>query len=292
MSAEPSTIRAAIRLLTSLPTNVLRQYDEPLRKLYAPVKPPGSEVWPIVDALQRNQELSKIYLGLPVKDAVSSRSHLYGADVRILDIKLGSKPSLTDRFCKGLGERSLALEFDQWERRLYQTSTLGTLLSDLSAKDDKRDGHIQEFIRSANLDEKTNNQLHRAIRIGQKILLLSWKLDYSDSIPIFLLCCDRYWQSLKLADLPAVEQKLRQSNLLETARSHQDWFQQCVQKYEGGRTQCTTALPYAYVLNRGDRATEHRSRQACASPASAEPESQLCEPSADCCSHIDFLLRP
>ncbi|KAI4209057.1 MAG: hypothetical protein LQ351_007978 [Letrouitia transgressa] len=87
-------------------------------------------------------------------------------DPRVVDIQIANSDStLVQRFRRGLSQRSLALQFDSWEKTTYQKSTIDERMKDLRFKHRV----IKQFLDCSHIKDK--DIAHMGIRHGIKLLI-------------------------------------------------------------------------------------------------------------------------
>ncbi|KAL9613098.1 MAG: hypothetical protein Q9167_002355 [Letrouitia subvulpina] len=87
-------------------------------------------------------------------------------DPRVVDIQVASLESTSvQRFRRGLSQRSLALQFDSWEKATYQKSTIDERMKDLGFKHRV----IKRFLNDSRIRDK--KVAHMGIRHGIKLLI-------------------------------------------------------------------------------------------------------------------------
>ncbi|KMU77092.1 hypothetical protein CISG_06130 [Coccidioides immitis RMSCC 3703] len=133
----------------------------------------------LLGAIKKDFEKIKEFLQKPESEAVG-RPYWEGREVRLLDIQRVSRnSSYNDRFRCFLAERSLALEFEEWELKKYQTSRLDKIVSNPHAAEDKN-GHMLEFLTSKGIldgtpEAKVDRGAIRGLKNGQRSLFIERK---------------------------------------------------------------------------------------------------------------------
>ncbi|EGE08394.1 hypothetical protein TEQG_07501 [Trichophyton equinum CBS 127.97] len=87
-------------------------------------------------------------------------------DPRVTDIERPRGSTQYEKFLAFLGERSLALEQEQWEKRKFGSSRVENLVRNLDYTDD-RNSHVQEFTQYKGFPKS----VYKAILRGQRLLV-------------------------------------------------------------------------------------------------------------------------
>ena len=161
-------------------------------------------------------------------------------DPRIVDLQAENcRPSLKVRFRKGLSQRSLAIEFTEWEHRIYGWSRVGVLAGNLSIS--RRDGHIAEYLQRNTHRFKNQMAVRNGIQHGIKMLVCD-KIRGKRAISAILCFKYRRLRAVKLEELaPLVTLMSQKGWIEELANQKADWLDECQRKYNGASLQLTLA---------------------------------------------------
>ena len=156
-------------------------------------------------------------------------------DPRLIDLQMAgdSKPSANTKFRRGLSQRSLAIEFADWERKTHGTSILEERATNPLVEPSRKLGHITEFL-NANTHRFHSLVAARAgIEHGLKLLVsetLLGGIGYS-AILIF-----RYgkFRAVKYAEFNDLKDAIKKSESIKRlAEQKAEWFGQCQSTYNG-----------------------------------------------------------
>lgn len=222
----------AIDNLEGLPNDVLytnrRLVNAVLRKLKGAA---GKQTTSLLDNLEASRTKIEAYTQKPVNEAVARPISWQDADIRVLDIRLGAtKQSPLTKFRKGLGERSLAFQFHEWETQTFGRSRLYDL-RDNPSRQDRTEGHIPEFITTHHLPNTAC--VVKGIQHGTKLLVLEL-LSGTPGTSALLFFCFSQFRAMNYTDLPALSDTLRATEWITALckRIH-EWFHQCLLAYAG-----------------------------------------------------------
>ncbi|PGG97176.1 hypothetical protein AJ79_09313 [Helicocarpus griseus UAMH5409] len=102
----------------------------------------------VMELAETNFERIEVFFQKPEKEVVGN-PYWVGVDVRVLDIqRFSRRKTYQDAFRCYLAERSLALEFEAWEKKNYQTSRVDEIVKNPSVAENKTGGHLAEFLTS------------------------------------------------------------------------------------------------------------------------------------------------
>ncbi|KAJ5925842.1 hypothetical protein N7454_007352 [Penicillium verhagenii] len=122
----------------------------------------------LFEALSREKETILSSLRGPEYDFLNG---WFDEDPRIIDISLTTPTSNPEgKLRRGLSQRSLAKEYDQWEREKFKTSRLDEISEDpkRSCKS-RRSGHISDFVKAHQFKDE-NTAMH-GIKHGLRLLV-------------------------------------------------------------------------------------------------------------------------
>lgn len=226
-----STPDEALRLIRDLPESEILQRRQEALQLYqrlSRILRPAP--YSLVEALDEAKEKIETFLKKPIDEAIARELHWEETDWRIVDIRLdkGNSPP-TSKFRKGLGQRSLALQFEDWEIRNHQTSRIQWLLNDTDASADVGDGYISEFLAANSLPNK--EWVRHAIKHGIKLALFE-RMTRMVGISALLFFCYSKFRGIRYHELGHLQQELATNGwVIDTATTCADWFDACQNAY-------------------------------------------------------------
>lgn len=155
-------------------------------------------------------------------------------DPRIVDIRLaGERTSAQGALRRGLSQRSLAIEFSDWEERAYGTSKVKERANQSTAEPGPKSGHLKEYLH-INEHRFHNMEIARGgIKHGIKLLVCEQLLGGTGYSAIFVF---RYSRLLKVknAELRGLKDVITSSEpLTKLAGQKADWFYRCQSDYNG-----------------------------------------------------------
>ena len=161
-------------------------------------------------------------------------------DPRVVDLRLGSSPSpsLDVKFRRGLSQRSLAAEYNQWEEEIYKTSRV-TELSQNPATSDDRKGHIEEFLQVNSHRFKDKNSTHHGIKHGIRLLVFESICGYAGVSAILILVYSAF-RSVRYKEYFTMKRSLENTLWELLAKDKSSWLVHCQERYDG-------KFPYAVV---------------------------------------------
>ncbi|KAJ5152430.1 hypothetical protein N7492_009710 [Penicillium capsulatum] len=129
-------------------------------------------------------------------------------DPRITEIAICSSPGNCYDAClrRGLSQRSLAVEFDEWERATHDKSRVRELSEDLKARL-KRTGHLETFIQ-ARFKNNEAEAAQVAISHGLKWLVFESIYGHNGVSLVLMLVFSRF-RDVKYEDLPQLKKELK-----------------------------------------------------------------------------------
>jgi hypothetical protein len=230
------SIKSALHILSSASKDDLQEVQEQvlttiniirkkLRQLL--VEDP---VTALLDSLLRKLQCITKFAKQSV-DAVVGKPSSKVEDCRILHFQAaGRKGGQTKYLWALLACRSLAIEYDEWERHRYGTSRVNALVSDLAQAGNKQ-GHIQEFVKGRFQDEKFSTTV---ISYGIKVLVTEGRYEHSG---ISCLLAFVYTQHFLLpySDMKKFLDGLsmpKHAEVAEFARSQSKFVEACQDRYD------------------------------------------------------------
>lgn len=195
----------------------------------------GSEVRQLLQALADSKRSKKIvdYLSSASDPVNGSRDDWTQEDPRVVDIVLCSGTrSLDASFRRGLGQRSLAMEYEEWEEKTFKTSRVSELHRDSSAAEDHI-GHINQFIEANSLRFKDKNTTSHGIKHGIRLLVFERTYGHAGVSAILILVYSRF-RKVKYKHHFLLKQLIHRSPLWDSlARDKSSWLVQCQGRYDG-----------------------------------------------------------
>ena len=155
-------------------------------------------------------------------------------DPRVDDLKLvKSNSSSRIKFRSVLGQRSLALEYIDWETQNFGTSKVLELADNLKHSQHRKSGKIRQYLQ-ANRDRFVNTETVRTgIERGIKLLVLETLADTVMTSVIVSFCASKF-RLIKYHEMRSLGVKLNKIKWVETLTAKKtDWFQRCQKYYDG-----------------------------------------------------------
>lgn len=187
----------------------------------------------ILTRLIKTLEKTGEFLSHASHEAVRNDPSWVTDDPRITDIEVAgrSKKSTHTKFRRGLSQRSLAMEFDDWERSTFGTSRISERVANPSVEPSRKLGNIRSFL-DANLHRFANLSAARdGIEHGMKLLVcerLLGGIGFS-ALLIFQFDSLRLVKYPELMDLKSAIDK--EESVKNLAKLKADWFGDCQNKY-------------------------------------------------------------
>lgn len=208
--------------------------DQPTPPQTPPIPP--NPVEELVTGL--NEDLDKIeksMLNLSV-DAVNQEPEWMYDDPRLVDLQIagdGRQSSLMIKFRRGLSQRSLAIEFDDWGETTYGKSIVEERASNPSLAPSRRLGHIAKFL------DVNRHRFHDiltariGIEHGIKLLTCERLLGGTGFSAIFMFRYTRI-RKIKYEELAALKDKIEGSvSIKDLAKRKAEWIDHCQGLYDG-----------------------------------------------------------
>ncbi|TKA25280.1 hypothetical protein B0A54_17472 [Friedmanniomyces endolithicus] len=181
-----------------------------------------------------DKQRSKIeeYSRQPVKEAITSQTDWRNIDIRVLDNRLAeTKHTLLTKFRKGLAQRSLATDFDAWERSNCHSSRLDSLYNDPKLSETRHDSNMPSFMQAEDMPRE--DCVERGIQHGVKLLLFERIAQCSGVSAVLFFVFSRF-RDVTFSDLQDLAVEIKASKwILHHAATIQPWFIECIAKYEG-----------------------------------------------------------
>ena len=233
MAAQSEDLQRALEIISQTPNSILQEHRQSfvaiLHRLEAHKR---TRVSSLVTNLDGSRPKVEEYLNKTYKQAVARHIDWQNTDIRVHDIRLGAtKHNLLTKFRKGLGERSLALQFHNWELQHFQTSRLSVLAADQHTCKEHTEGRIPQFLNTHDLPKLSC--VTKGIQHGTKILIFERVME-TMGISAILFFCFSQFRAIPYLDLQTLKAEIERSVWIGTlAKSISTWFQQCILDYEG-----------------------------------------------------------
>jgi len=187
----------------------------------------------LVKALNKNETLIEEYLSKSETEAIRDELQREVEDPRVIDLKLGKKPTQEARFRKGLSERSLALEYDEWQQRTHQSSRVSELVQDLSASRDRRNGHVSEYLSLNQSRFRDQDTTRKGVERGMKLLVFE-RLFQKTAISAVLSFACRRFRAIHYEELHELKAMLSKiAWLTKLVGKNSSWYNGCQSQYDG-----------------------------------------------------------
>lgn len=171
------------------------------------------------------------YLSSSDHDPLSGMHDWTKEDPRVIDLRLGSSPSpsFDVKFRRGLSQRSLATEFNQWEKANFQSSRVLELSQNPATSDD-RSGHIDGFLQANALRFQDKSTTRNGIKHGIRLLVFESIYGHVGVSAILMLVYTAF-RSVKYREYSIMKEYLEKWKSL--ARGKSSWLTQCQENYDG-----------------------------------------------------------
>lgn len=269
---------------------------------HASPKPPLSSIEKFMRGLENALESIKTFLSHECRGIVTSEPEWAADDPRIVDIQIagGSKPSNIVKFRRGLSQRSLAIEYRDWESNAYGISSVEQRANDPSVQLSRKLGHVTKFL-EANMHRFYNSEAARdGIEHGIKLLVCEELLG---GIGISAILFFRFssLRSLKYEELKGLKDVIEEQDsdsIKKLAGQKADWLRQCQSQYDGKwlwLCVCTTNFAAAWCK----KVTRQPTKRRCPSGSSSQhkrikpgrPHGALCRSLVSCQMKASNLSR-
>jgi hypothetical protein len=221
------------KLLDGTPLHVLTKHRDLIKDVCKKLnKSQGSSASSLLEALDSSRKTIERYTKLPVERAVVCPVDWADVDLRVHDIRLGATGhDKNTKFRKGLGERSLALQYHEWEMREFGCSRLSKLREDPGNAKNVADGQIANFISTHGLPKI--KCVEKAIQHGTKLLLLEHLVGTFTTSAVLFFAFGKFRDVNypEMEDLAA--SMLANKWIAELIEEAAPWFEDCWTSYEG-----------------------------------------------------------
>ena len=208
-----------------------------LRDQHASPLPPLSPVEDFMRGLKSALNHIETFLSQECRELITSEPVWKTEDPRIVDIQVAqnSKPSEIEKFRRGLSQRSLAIEFDSWENKIYGVSSIEKRAENPSVQLGRKLGRITKFL-DANTHRFHNHTAARGgIEHGIKLLVCEKLLGGKGISAIFIFRFTSL-RRLKYEELNALKDAIEEQgskSIMKLARQKTDWLGRCQSIYNG-----------------------------------------------------------
>lgn len=153
-------------------------------------------------------------------------------DPRVIDIRLCNRGcSLDACFRRGLGQRSLAIEFDEWEREVFGTSRVSMRALDPNEIDDNS-GLINRFLEEGIIRFQNKESASHGIRDGIRLLVFERMYGYV-GISAILILLFTLFRDVKYGSFVALKRLLEKSGAWhDLAKDKSSWLTACQFRYD------------------------------------------------------------
>jgi len=188
---------------------------------------------PLVQILESDKTRNKIekYIKQSAEQAVIRKTEIKDLDLRLLDVEWAeAHHDDHTRFRKGLGERSLGLQYHEWERQTFQRSKLDDLCEG-TENHNTGEGNLAKFIKAHDFPKKSC--VERAIRNGTRLLVLEHYTgtECASAVVSFVPTPFRHVNNPDLEDLAAsLKENAWTASLMQTIAQ---WVKDCRAIYDG-----------------------------------------------------------
>ena len=196
--------------------------------------PASTSTVDLVEALDRDETAIKEFLSKSVTIATKDELNRAIEDPRVVDLQFAEGPrSQTAKFRRILSERSLASEFREWEFQKHRSSRVEELVRDHTYSQEKRNGHISEYLQ-CNTHRFINQRATRnGIEYGIKLLVFEKLVGTSGISAIFSFGHHKF-RVLKYEELASLREMVDRSEWIkELAQRKAAWLDGCQIQYDG-----------------------------------------------------------
>lgn len=195
---------------------------------------PPKSILSLSQALDSDSSQIKDFLSISKFQATADNLKRMVEDPRVVDLQLDKvRLSPEAKFRKGLSQRSLAIEYSQWEHCTYGSSKVNELAEDLSISRERGLGHIKQYLKRNDHRFKNQQVTRTGIEHGIKMLVFE-RLLGKRAISAILSFKYRRFRAIKFEELiflvTIVNQKKWVAELLEQKA---EWLDGCQHQYDG-----------------------------------------------------------
>lgn len=195
----------------------------------------ASDAQKLMDALHGARRSEKVfrYLSSHRDPLAQNGDDWVQEDPRVVDIRLCNRGcSLDASFRRGLGQRSLAIEFDEWEREVFGTSRVS--MRSLYPKEiDDNSGLISRFLEQRVIQFQNKESASHGIRDGIRLLVFE-RIYGHVGISAILILLFTLFRDVKYGSFVALKRLLEKSGAWhDLAKDKSSWLTACQFRYDG-----------------------------------------------------------
>ena len=191
----------------------------------------SSAIAKLIEALNDAEDQIKGFLSKSKFEAMKDRLGRENGDPCLVDLKMCNKPSHQDTFRKGLCQRSLGLEYEQWELRTHHSSKISGLIQRSTML--HKDGLMQAYLKSTDYPFEYHSAIGKGLEHGIKMLAFERMFGRKAISGILSFKYNRFRQ-VRLEDLAALKARMIESAwLTKLADEKTDWLDGCQNEYDG-----------------------------------------------------------
>ena len=187
-----------------------------------------------VAEVNRDLETIEKSLSQVSQESVRDKPTWMTDDPRVVDLQIaGDHRHLSSiaKFRRGLSQRSLAIEFDEWEQTTYRTSRIKERTMNLLVKPSRKLGHIAEFLKINKYRFQNRIAARTGIEHGIKLLVCETLLSGIGFSAILIFQYSRL-RSIKFEELDGLKDALKDANKIKKlADQKADWLDHCQREY-------------------------------------------------------------
>ena len=185
----------------------------------------------LIEALNEAEGQIKGFLSKSEFEATKDHLGRENGDPRLVDLKMGNKPSHQAIYRKGLCQRSLGLEYEQWELRNHRSSKISELMqhSPISNKN----GLIQTYLKSTDYPFEYHPTISKGLEHGIKLLVFE-RMFGRKAISAILSFKYHRFRKVRFEDLAGLKAMMNESVwLTKLAEEKSNWLDGCQNMYDG-----------------------------------------------------------
>jgi hypothetical protein len=233
MTTFEESLRQFDELLDETPDQVLAANRHLIKNVCKKLnKSQGGPAVCLLEALASSRNKIETYTKLPVERAVVCAVDWADVDPRVRDVRLGaSRHDDKTKFRKGLGERSLALQYHEWEMEEFGSSRLSKLRKDPEDSKNISDSQIANFISTHGLPK--TRCVEKAIQHGTKLLLLEHLVGKSTTSAVLFFAFGKF-RDVNYPDMKDLAASMLADGwIAKLVQDAAPWFEDCQTSYRG-----------------------------------------------------------
>ena len=187
----------------------------------------------IVTRLIKTLKKTEKFLSQASHEAVRNDPPWVTDDPRITDIEIagGKKKPANTKFRRGLSQRSLAMEYDDWERSISGTSRLRDRAANPSIKPGRKSENIQSFLEANTYRFGNLTAAKDGIKYGMKLLVCEQVLGGIGFSALLIFQFDSF-RAVKCSELNDLKTAIeKEKSIKNLAKLKADWLNDCQSKY-------------------------------------------------------------